>query len=217
MELAPFETPPPGTQVRDGVESSSDEQLIESLVSGDRALAGELHRRLLRSIDATLCRVLGRGDVEYDDLVQSALEQIVISLVRGKFSRGSTLATWASGVTSNVALRAIRRRKLERRLFDRSAEVEAPGLSPTSPSSPEAQVIARRHLERFRRHLSRMSRKLSETLILHDVLGFGLKETASMTGTTLAAVRSRLVRGRRDLGQRLRRDVELPSTSARGV
>jgi|SRR6185369_5168473 len=209
MELVLFETPTPGTAVRQDAETSSDEQLIGSLVSGNRALAGELHRRLWRSIDATLCRVLGRGDAEYDDLVQTAFEQIVVSLVRGKFSRGSTLATWASGVTSNVALRAIRRRKLERRLFDRSAEVEAPALNRPSPSNPEAQVIARRHLERFRGHLSRMSTKLSETLILHDVLGFGVKETARMTGTSHAAVRSRLVRGRRDLGQRLRRDVEL--------
>ena len=158
---------------------------LTSLVSGNRALAGELHRRLLRSIDAALCRVLGRGDAEYDDLVQTAFEQIVVSLVRGKFSRGSTLATWASGVTSNVALRAIRRRKLERRLFDHSG------------------------------HLSRMSIKLSETLILHDVMGFGVKETATMTGTTHAAVRSRLVRGRRELGQRLRRDVELPCRGPR--
>jgi DNA-directed RNA polymerase specialized sigma24 family protein len=96
-----------------------------------------------------------------------------------------------------------------------AVEVETSALSRPGPSNPEAQVIARRHLERFHGHLSRMSRKLSETLILHDVLGFGLQETARLTGTTHAAVRSRLVRGRRNLGQRLRRDVELPPRESR--
>src|SRR4051812_30037935 len=62
MELVLFETGTPGTAVRQDASTSSDEQLIESLVSGNRALAAELHRRLLRSIDATLRRVLGGGD-----------------------------------------------------------------------------------------------------------------------------------------------------------
>jgi len=209
------ETQSPGAAVRQDAEVSSDERLIEALLSGDRALANELHRRLLRSVDATLYRVLGRRDADYEDLVQTALEQIMASLGRGKFSRSSTLATWASGVTCNVALRAIRRRKLERRIFDRSADVEAFVICQAGPSNPEAQVIARRHLARFHGHLARMSAKLSETLILHDVLGFGLKETASLTGTTHAAVRSRLVRGRRNLSERLRHDRELASSGAR--
>jgi DNA-directed RNA polymerase specialized sigma24 family protein len=111
-------------------------------------------------------------------------------------------------VTCNVALRAIRRRKLERRIFDHSADVEVSALSQVAPENPERQVIARRHLERFHGHLARLSVKLSEALILHDVLGFGLNETASLTGTTHAAVRSRLVRGRHQLAQRLRLDAE---------
>ena len=214
MEGLQHETPAPVASGRQDPAAPSDECLLEGLLRGDRALATELHRRLLRSVDATLFRVLGRRDVDYDDLVQSALEQILVSLGRGKFSRGSTLATWASGVTCNVALRAIRRRKLERRIFDRSAEVETSALSQPSPANPERQVMAREHLERFHGHLARMSVKLSEALVLHDVLGFGLHETASMTGTTHAAVRSRLVRGRRHLSLRLRQDAELPQRGA---
>ena len=208
MDCLQPETPAPEALVRIDVAPSSDERLLEGLARGDRALANELHRRLLRSVDATLYRVLGRRDADYDDLVQSALEQIMKSLGRGKFSRGSTLATWASAVTCNVALRAIRRRKLERRIFDHSADVEILALSQAAPENPERQVIVRQQLERFHGHLARLSVKLSEALILHDVLGFGLNETASLTGTTHAAVRSRLVRGRHQLAQRLRFDAE---------
>ena len=65
MELVLFETPTPGTAVRQDAETSSDEQLIASLVSGNRALAGELHRRLWRSIDGGVHwgRVAGAGRV----------------------------------------------------------------------------------------------------------------------------------------------------------
>ena len=194
---------------------TSDERLIEALLRGDRALANEVHSRLLRTVDATLYRLLGRRDSDYDDLVQTSLEQIMVSLGRGKFAGGATLATWASGVTCNVALRAIRRRRLERRIFDRSFDVETRALSRPGSVNLEAQLIARHHLKWFHKQLVRMSVKLSEALLLHDVLGFGLSETASMTGATQSAVRSRLVRGRRQLSQRLRQDVEVRARGSR--
>ena len=62
MDCLQPETPAPEALVRIDVAPSSDERLLEGLARGDRALANELHRRLLRSVDATLYRVLGRRD-----------------------------------------------------------------------------------------------------------------------------------------------------------
>jgi RNA polymerase sigma-70 factor (ECF subfamily) len=182
----------------------SDDALIEALARGDRELAGELCRRLKRVVGSTLYRVLGQRDADYDDLVQASFEQIFASLGRGNFARGSTFSTWASAVTCNVALKAIARRKRERGLFDASGDLEAIANQRPDSANPEAQIGARRHLQRLHAHLSRMSTKLAETLVLHDILGFGLGETASLTGASQAAVRSRLARGRRNLSHRLR-------------
>lgn len=190
---------------------ATDEELLAALARGDRELGAELCRRLSRVVDATLYRVLGRRDADYDDLAQAAFEQIVGSLCHGKFSGECALSTWASAITCNVALQAIRRRKVERRLFDRSHTVASAVSRKSSSTNPEAQISARRDLERLQSHLSRLSKKHSQTLLLHDMLGFGIKETAVLIGISHAAARSRLVRGRKELSLRLRHDQDLLS------
>jgi RNA polymerase sigma-70 factor (ECF subfamily) len=208
MVRSSLKTPPLRLTTQQDASAASDERLIEGLQRREPVLANELYRRLLRAVDAALYRVLGRRDSEHEDLVQTAIERIVSGLFRGKFSRDSSLSTWASGVACNVALRAVRRRKLERRLFDRSP-MQAASLARTVSANPEAQVIACRTLQSVHTHLACMSSKLSETLLLHDVLGYELKETANLAGISLSAARSRLVRGRRDLLRRLRHETGL--------
>jgi RNA polymerase sigma-70 factor (ECF subfamily) len=47
------------------------------------------------------------------------------------------------------------------------------------------------------------------TFLLHDVYGYDLKETSQITGASLSAAQSRLVRGRREIHDRIRRDPSL--------
>ncbi|HWA73998.1 MAG TPA: RNA polymerase sigma factor [Polyangiaceae bacterium] len=193
----------------------SDDDLLEGLIRGDRGLGSELCGRMMRVVDGTLYRVLGRREADHDDLVQASFEQIVISLNRGKFSRECSLSTWASAITCNVALHAIRRRRTERRIFDDGFEIDALSARSAGTPDPESQAGSREELARVRRHLSRMSEKLARTLLLHDMVGCSLAETATITGVSMAAAQSRLVRGRKELAVRLSEELERMPKGAR--
>jgi len=183
--------------------SSIDERLLAGIQAGDRKLTAELCRRLEGPVERTLRRIMGRSDPDHHDLAQASFEHIVSSLRRGKFSGECEIATWAAAITGHVALHAIRSRRVERRVFDRSLHADLVSREIHGPSNPEAQVGARRDLETMRLHLGSMSKKLSEAVLLHDVLGFGIDETMALTGASKVAVQSRLTRGRRELSRRL--------------
>lgn len=184
----------------------SDEAVVAAIVSGNTAMSAEICGHLVAVVDTTLVRMLGRRESDHDDLVQSALEQILLSIQRGKFAQRCSLSTWAAAIAANIALHAIRKRRVERSLFDWFEDVEAVAPSARRLQNPEGTLLARQGLERVRIHLSRMSERLARTLVLHDVLGCDLDETASLLGASPVATQSRLSRARRELAKRLAGD-----------
>lgn len=179
----------------------SDAELIEAVVAGDASVASELYDRLVRRIDQTLYRVLGARGADHEDLIQSAFEQVVKTLTTRRFAGACSLETWGSSVATHVGLNALRSRQRERKVFDKTAE--APESSSAAPD-PERQASLAAELERARAALSAMNAGRAEAVFLHDVLGHDLAEIAALTGVSIAAAQSRLVRGRKDLHQRLR-------------
>ena len=71
-------------------------------------------------VDHTLYRIFGRREPDHDDLVQSAFEQIVRTLTQRSYARACNLRTWASSIASHVGLNALRARRRERSVIDRS-------------------------------------------------------------------------------------------------
>ena len=179
----------------------TDEQLIEAVQRGDDRVSAEIYDRLLPVVDRTLYRVFGRREPDHDDLIQSAFEQIIITLSRQSYARACSLRTWASTVASHIGLNALRGRRRERRVVDRSVELH--GDVAPAYIDLEREVGARSQLAAVREQLANMSQKRAHTLFLHDVLGHDLAEIAVMTGISVAAAQSRLVRGRHELMRRL--------------
>ena len=137
--------------------------------------------------------------------MQSTFEQIVVTLCRQRFARACSLGTWAATVATHVGLNALRARQRERRVVDRGQDLDSLE-PPRNGASAEGLAAARLELDRIRHHLSAMDPAKAEALFLHDALGHDLAEVALLTGVSVAAAQSRLVRARKDLLARIERD-----------
>jgi RNA polymerase sigma-70 factor (ECF subfamily) len=183
----------------------SDEELIAAIERGDGSSAGELYDRLVGVVDRTLYRIFGRREVDHDDLMQASFEQIVLTLAERKYARACSLATWASTIASHVGLNALRARRRARNVFAPATEAGADEIGPASTDG-ERIARARCEVERVRRHLAAMTPDRAMAVLLHDVMGHDLAEISVLTGVSVAAAQSRLVRGRRELNERLAKD-----------
>jgi RNA polymerase sigma-70 factor (ECF subfamily) len=166
-----------------------------------------LYDRLYGVVDATLYRVIGRRESDHDDLIQGSFEQLILTFSRGTFAGGCSLNGWAASIACHVGLNAIRSRKRARRVFAVEADAELEAQRKGDSRSVEAQVIARREIDRVRAELAEMDPNRAVTVFIHDALGKSLAETAQITGVSLAAAQSRLARGRTELRQRMGKEA----------
>jgi RNA polymerase sigma-70 factor (ECF subfamily) len=185
---------------------SSDDALIDAVVAGDSRVAGQLYNRLVGIVDRTLYRVFGRREPDHDDLVQATFEQIVLTLTKRRYARACSLSSWASTVASHVALNALRARRRERRVISWGEDMDNPVRTPRTRTDVEHEAGLRQEIDRVRCHLATMSPDKATTLLLYDVLGHDLSEIAVLTGVSVAAAQSRLVRGRKELLEKLESD-----------
>lgn len=180
-----------------------DGALLTGLARREATASACFYDRVRPIIDRTLVRLLGSADPDYEDVVQVALYQMVAGISR--FRRECPLEAWASIVTARAAYRAIRRRRLERRFF----ASDAPEAVLANASIAPVAFASRQAVDRVREHLAHMDVKRAWTFLLHDVYGYGIEQIAEITDASPSAAQSRLVRGRREIHDRLRKDLEL--------
>lgn len=180
-----------------------DHSLLAGLNERDPSACAAFYERVRPMIDRVLTRLLGQSDADYEDVAQAALFEIVQTSHR--FRGECPLDAWLAVVVARTAYRQLRRRRLERRMFEKSALADSavgPWVAPTAFAS-------RQGLEIVRGHLLKMNEGRALTFLLHDVHGYSLQEIAQIMGVSVAAAQSRLVRGRRELHERLEGDPGL--------
>ena len=182
----------------------SETELLEGIQRGDERISVELYHRLLPAIEASLIRVLGRRETDHEDLVQIAFEQLILTLSRQSYAQACSLKTWASSIAAHVALKALRSRYRQRRVFNTAVAVHDLTERQSAAENLETTLESRQSLERVRAELAQLAPAKAEAVLLHDVLGHGLTEVAALMGSSVAAAQTRLSRGRRELLDRLR-------------
>ena len=184
---------------------TSDADLLESVRAGNARAAAAFHDRVLPVVVRTVGRLLGGRDSDYDDVLQQALIELVTTADR--FLGQCPLDAWTSIISARVVYRHLRRRKIERRLF----VLQGADTMENVARAPSSQVTLRTAIRRVESHLQAIDQKKAWTFILHDVHGYNLVEIAEITGASVTAVQSRLVRARKELHSRIAASGDLPS------
>ncbi|HEY8076477.1 MAG TPA: RNA polymerase sigma factor [Labilithrix sp.] len=181
-----------------------DSELLAALRRGDASAATALHDRVRPMVDRTVARLLGRRDADHEDLAQLAMIELVTTIDR--YRGECSLDAWTSMIAARVVYKEIRKRQVERR-FVASADPE--DYVARAPTPTERAAVARSVMQRVRQHLMTVEEGKGWTFLLHDVCGYDLREIAEITGVSVSAAQTRLVRGRREVHERLAADPEI--------
>jgi RNA polymerase sigma-70 factor (ECF subfamily) len=191
-----------------------DDEILAAVRRGDAVVAEDFYWRIKPVVDRTVRRLIGQLDRDGEDLVQIALVQLIESL---PIYRGECpLDAWVSSVAAHVVYKHIRRRRLERNIFESvldsddelSASQKTPGIA--------QRILLRDAVKQVVDHLTTMRSHRAWAFLLHDVCGYSLDEVAHICGVSVVAAQSRLVRGRHDLHQLIAKDPALIDLLERG-
>jgi len=175
----------------------SDEALVARSAAGERAafdLLVDRHGAALYRFARRRCG--GSGQAE--DAVQDGL----LAAWRGAstFRGEATARTWLFQVVLHACRRGSRLRAGEPEEHHGLEEAER---LPSADPGADARVDARRTARALERALAGLPDDSREVLLLRDVEGLSGEEAAEVLGISLAAMKSRLHRGRLELKERL--------------
>jgi RNA polymerase sigma-70 factor (ECF subfamily) len=179
-----------------------DTQLLAAVRAGDPRAATAIYERSRPIVERTIARLLGWRDQDGPDISQQVMVEIVRSLDR--YRGECPFDAWISTLTAHVVYKSLRRRQLERRVL---ADAGPPDTA--AGDEPGRAALLRSIIARTRQHLGRIEPGRAWAYLLHDVHGYDLREMAEIMAISPAAAQSRLVRGRKELHDRLAADPEL--------
>jgi RNA polymerase sigma-70 factor (ECF subfamily) len=181
------------------IDKDPDHALVTAAKRGDTHAFDELLSRHKRRVFAVALRITkNREDAE--DVAQESFHKAFLHL--GGFQQASQFSTWLTRITINEAYMVLRRRR------------SVPEVLPLTPDdgvnfvpeafvdrslNPEESCWRREHSELLTNAINRLGPTIRKTMWLRMVEERSVAETARLLDTSVAAVKSRVFRGRREL------------------
>ena len=188
-----------------------DDDLVQAAQSGDQEAFAELCRRHAQAAGLRILSIV-RHREDAEDALQETLLRAYANL--GRFRHSCKFSTWITAIGINAALTVIRKRKSRR-------ESDIEPYSPDEPAwdiadeapGPERCLAKAQIILLLRKELHGLSPKMQEVVTSYYVNDYSLQEAANALGLSIAAVKSRLLRGRRILKSSLERKGLLNSAT----
>ena len=174
--------------------------LVTDAAAGGREALDALARQCLTRVRRTVAFSHG-WSADSEDLVQTAMARILAGL--SSYRGEASFRLWIDRVTINVIRDSYRRRRwIVLQMFDESSidhQVERP------PSPPE-EVHRSMLMDRVSAHLAGLKPEHRLPLVLHLLHGYSVAEVAALLDLKFETAKKRLLRGRRTLMKRMKRD-----------
>ena len=181
-----------------------DSSLVARCLRGDEPAWEELVRLNTRKVYGLCYRFTGSGS-EAQDLTQEVFLRVFRTIRTFRSTEGS-FGTWLARVTRNLLIDHYRRTRQER--VTDSIEEQLPMLEEagaTASARPDHGVAGREASEILQATLQKLSPDLREAVILRDLQEMEYREIAEVLGIPEGTVKSRINRGRAELGRLLRK------------
>jgi RNA polymerase sigma-70 factor, ECF subfamily len=182
----------------------SDHSVISRCLSGDETAWEELVRLHTRQVYGLCLRFTG-SNPEAQDLTQEVFLRIFRTLGTFRAAEGS-FGTWLARVTRNLLIDHYRRTRQDRATD--SIEEQLPMLEEAGAAAsarPDQALAGREATEILHATLQRLSPELREAVILRDLQEMEYREIAQVLEIPEGTVKSRINRGRAELGRLLRK------------
>ncbi|GAB2653957.1 RNA polymerase sigma factor SigM [Saccharopolyspora gloriosae] len=171
----------------------SDADLIAAHTSGDPHAFAELFRRHRDRLWAVALRTMR----DHED-ASDALQDAMISAFRnaGSFRAESQVTTWLHRIVVNACLDRIRRRQAR-------PTVPLPDTGPAEPAVPRDAIEEQDTRMAVQDALAALPEEQRAPIVLVDVEGYSVSDTAAILGVAEGTVKSRCARGRVKLAKLL--------------
>ncbi len=177
----------------------SDAQLVALCLRGDAAAWEELVQRHMRRLYRICYRFTGKAH-EAEDLTQEIFLRVYQTLQSYRAEEGK-FGTWVTSLARNLLIDHYRRTRHDRQTSSFDDE-EAGVAEPSAPGRlPDELARASELRGQVQRALGRLSPELREAVILRDLEGLEYREIQQVLGVPEGTVKSRINRGRIELGR----------------
>ena len=176
---------------------------IEALRSGDKDEFARLVDAYSGPVYRLGLRMLGR-EQDAEDVLQNTFVKI-LQHIKG-FEERSSLSTWIYRIASNEALMMLRKMRPEVNLEDQGANDDEdfmPVQFVDWGSLPEEILESREAKDYLERAIKDLPEPMRVVFILRDIEGLSIKETSEALNLTETNVKTRLLRARLNLREKL--------------
>ena len=184
--------------------TAADDELVRSAQGGDNRAFDELVRRYQEKVYRLSYKIL-----RHEDDAAEALQDAFLSAYRGlgNFKAESTFSTWLYRVATNASLMKYRKRRELHVSLEQSQgpNEDAEPLQLPDWSTPAEQLLTKETREVMEEGIQRLPEDLRTVFVLRDIEELSNAQVAEVLDLSVAAVKSRLHRGRIALRERLNR------------